>query len=96
MGEGLKRCVLSRNIQHLAYSLQHSVFIRQDVNIPKPQNDETRIFQFFRSGDVSCAINMLSTIKLNDELRIRVEKISDIIPNRNLPSEFCSAELSSS
>ena len=58
------------NLKHAADLLQDTVFIRQHIVIPKPQNAKSSALEASRSRGIAFIFGMLPTIEFDDQLRI--------------------------
>jgi hypothetical protein len=62
--------------------------IFQDVGVPESEHLVTTIDKILVSDLVRCACRVLTAVDLNDDLRLKANKIRDIRPKRDLAPEL--------
>jgi hypothetical protein len=73
--------------------LDHSIGIPENAVVPEAQNAKAAVPQIGIASLVTCALNMLTAIRFNDEHLFERHKIDDPGPERDLPAEFDMGEL---
>jgi hypothetical protein len=90
-GDAGLRTIGGITIEHIQDPGRHTVGIAQDVVIPETQDLIAHGFEHSSPiRFISCC--MLTPVELDDQPRIRTEKISNVSVDRNLAPEFQSIE----
>ena len=79
--------------QCVQYRFKHTISITESIIVPEPQNAIALLFKKCRAPRISFHLfTVLTTIQLNNEHRIRTNKISNERTDWNLTTEFAITE----
>ena len=68
---------------------KNTVDVLQNLVVPKPQNEIAAVFQILGPARILLPLfNMLTTVKLDDQLYARTAEVDDKSIERHLPAKF--------
>ena len=75
-------------MQSLCDHFEYTIYVPQDIIVPKPQHVIVMLLQPLISQPVGITVRMLSAVQLNDQTPLSTHKVDNITPDGLLASEL--------